>query len=200
MTCREVADIAEHLSYGMELHNLAPVVNAEDKEWRFIAIQSKNRKEWNLTNLANMHQNITTVSLYDTLGVDATKFIVNQTELTTMIVSNDYISKIIKMKAEDDAAEAPKLFRLKNIVGFEDTVTEEQKEAAKKVGIELFTIFQLVEDGRQMVRDGKATQREPTPDDCFMFSYTSGTTGDPKGVKLTHKMMVQCAWAMKFRL
>lgn len=33
---------------------------------------------------------------------------------------------------------------------------------------------------------------EVTPDDHPMFSYTSGTTGDPKGVKLTHKMLVQC--------
>jgi long-chain acyl-CoA synthetase len=28
-----------------------------------------------------------------------------------------------------------------------------------------------------------------------MFSYTSGTTGDPKGVKLTHKMIIGSAWA-----
>jgi len=25
---------------------------------------------------------------------------------------------------------------------------------------------------------------EPTKDDTYMLSYTSGTTGDPKGVKL----------------
>lgn len=29
----------------------------------------------------------------------------------------------------------------------------------------------------------------PTRDDCPMFSYTSGTTGDPKGVQLTHGML-----------
>lgn len=125
MTCREVADLAEHFSYGIELHNFAPPIQAEGKEWRFIAIQSKNRKEWNLTNLANMHQNITTVSLYDTLGVEATKFIVNQTELTTMVVSNDYITKLCKIKAEDATAEVPKMHSLKNIVAFEDTITPE---------------------------------------------------------------------------
>jgi len=37
-------------------------------------------------------------------------------------------------------------------------------------------------------------------DDCCTFSYTSGTTGDPKGVKLTHKMLVQCAAAVNSRL
>ena len=33
-----------------------------------------------------------------------------------------------------------------------------------------------------------------------MLSYTSGTTGNPKGVKLTHKMMIQCATSTCSRL
>jgi long-subunit acyl-CoA synthetase (AMP-forming) len=48
-----------------------------------------------------MHQRITTVAFYDTLGPDATKFVCNQTELTTMSVSIDYILKLSEMKLED---------------------------------------------------------------------------------------------------
>jgi long-subunit acyl-CoA synthetase (AMP-forming) len=33
-----------------------------------------------------------------------------------------------------------------------------------------------------------------------MLSYTSGTTGDPKGVKLQHKMVIQCAHATNTKL
>lgn len=33
-----------------------------------------------------------------------------------------------------------------------------------------------------------------------MFSYTSGTTGDPKGVKLTHKMVLGVQYAVNQRL
>jgi long-chain acyl-CoA synthetase len=33
-----------------------------------------------------------------------------------------------------------------------------------------------------------------------MFSYTSGTTGDPKGVKLTHRMIIGSAFAVQARL
>jgi len=33
-----------------------------------------------------------------------------------------------------------------------------------------------------------------------MFSYTSGTTGPPKGVKLSHKMILSCAFAVNSRL
>jgi len=33
-----------------------------------------------------------------------------------------------------------------------------------------------------------------------MFSYTSGTTGPPKGVKLTHKMVLSCSYGVNSRL
>jgi len=39
---------------------------------------------------------------------------------------------------------------------------------------------------------GDAKVIEAQYDDIYMLSYTSGTTGNPKGVKITHKMMVNC--------
>lgn len=33
-----------------------------------------------------------------------------------------------------------------------------------------------------------------------MLSYTSGTTGDPKGVKLSHKMVMQCGESTNMKL
>lgn len=41
---------------------------------------------------------------------------------------------------------------------------------------------------------------EPTPDSCYMLSYTSGTTGAPKGVKLTHRMMAGVLRALQHQL
>jgi len=41
---------------------------------------------------------------------------------------------------------------------------------------------------------------EPEPDTCVLFSYTSGTTGTPKGVKLTHKMCLGACFALKTHL
>lgn len=40
----------------------------------------------------------------------------------------------------------------------------------------------------------------PEENDVFMLSYTSGTTGNPKGVMLTQSMMVQCAASVQLRL
>ena len=48
-----------------------------------------------------MHNKITTVALYDTLGPDATKFVIDQTELVTIVCSNECIKNLCKMKEED---------------------------------------------------------------------------------------------------
>jgi long-chain acyl-CoA synthetase len=187
MTWAECADITEHLSYGFMALGMAPTLQAEGTDWRFIGIQSKNRKEWNLTNVANMYNRITTISLYDTLGVEATKYILNQTELTTMVVSIDYVEKLAKMKKEDKIEQNPRLFRLANLVAMDsDLVTEQMREACKDAEINLYSFAEVIEKGREAVKAGTQIKDEPTKEDTYMMSYTSGTTGDPKGVKLTH--------------
>jgi long-subunit acyl-CoA synthetase (AMP-forming) len=44
------------------------------------------------------------------------------------------------------------------------------------------TIWEVIEVGKQ---DGDIGFEDPTPDSVYMFCYTSGTTGDPKGAMLT---------------
>jgi len=52
----------------------------------------------------------------------------------------------------------------------------------------------------ELAKKGETSQKEPTQEDCFMIMYTSGTTGDPKGVKMTHKMNVQCVIGLQMKL
>ena len=54
-----------------------------------------------MLNLADCYSKITTVALYDTLGKDAMRFIINQTELTTVALSNDLITKFCQLKLDD---------------------------------------------------------------------------------------------------
>jgi len=134
-----------------------------------------------------MHQSITCVALYDTLGADAMKYILNQTELETIIVSNDFIVKLAISKLEDSQTMNPRMFRLKNIIAMENTVSDDERRICKFADIEVYTYDQLIEEGKELSKTGKVSLHEPTPDDCFMVMYTSGTTGDPKGVKMTHR-------------
>jgi long-subunit acyl-CoA synthetase (AMP-forming) len=45
------------------------------------------RKEWFLTQAANMIAHNTTVPMYETLGVDAMKFVVMQTKIKTVFMT-----------------------------------------------------------------------------------------------------------------
>ena len=161
-----------------------------------MGIQSKNRKEWVLCHVANMHQNITTVALYDTLGPDATRFVLNQTELTTMSVSKDYVSKLAKMKISDASEGQNLMKRLTTLVVFENDIEAADRALAEQAGLKIYSLEQVAEAGR--LRQNK-TEADPLPTDHIMFSYTSGTTGDPKGVKLTHKMILSTTYAVNTR-
>ena len=77
MTFKEVYDYAKALSVGYCELELIPNVFAENHSWRFLGIQAKNSKEWLLIHFANMFQRVTSVALYDTLGVEATRFCVD---------------------------------------------------------------------------------------------------------------------------
>lgn len=85
----------------------------------------------------------------------------------------------------DDKGEM--IAHLKNVVSFD--ATDDLIELAKEADMNIYTFDEVVAKGKE---NTDWVISEPTRDDCPMFSYTSGTTGDPKGVKLTHKMLVSC--------
>jgi hypothetical protein len=45
------------------------------------------------------------VAFFDTLGPDAQKFIINQTEMATMVVSKDYLKGLTTLKISDAKTE-----------------------------------------------------------------------------------------------
>jgi fatty-acyl-CoA synthase len=47
-----------------------------------------------------------------------------------------------------------------------------------------------------MLAQGAALEAEPSPHDVANIQYTSGTTGSPKGVLLTHYNLVNNAWSL----
>ena len=189
MSAKEVAYTAKQFGAGCVQLGLLPEMLDEGKTWRFIGIKARNRKEWGLIHTANYHTGTTTVALYDTLGLDATKYIINLTEMATIATTSDMIKGILDMREDDDKLPQAErsVHTLKNLIFFDSTCSKEDLAHADKLDIKLYSFTEILAKGA-LNKDFKAV--EPTPDDCYMFSFTSGTTGNPKGVKLTHKMMV----------
>lgn len=72
---------------------------------------------------------------------------------------------------------------IKSLVCFDDFKPTEREECLA-VGIRLYTYQEVIEAGAGAQ---EISFKRCTPNDCPIFSYTSGTTGDSKGVKLTHR-------------
>ncbi len=107
---KEINDIIIQLIYGIETLNLCPEIIYKDEKFKFLGIYSKNREEWLTSYLACQLNSIIVVTLYDTLGLNAIEFILNQTELISVLIESSVLSKIIKLKEEN------KLGNLKNLI------------------------------------------------------------------------------------
>ncbi|KAG6621249.1 Long chain acyl-CoA synthetase 7, peroxisomal [Phytophthora cinnamomi] len=139
-----------------------------------VGIFAKNQIEWCLVAHACDRMAYVLVPLYDTLGPDAVPFIANHTELRVLFCGLDQFHVVMDCR---DAC--PKL---QTVVQFEP-VTEEQRHVAAAKNIELKSLSDLELIGRAEPLPADP----PLPTDVSTLCYTSGTTGDPKGVILLHR-------------
>jgi long-chain acyl-CoA synthetase len=65
---------------------------------KVIGIHSKNRLEWMMTDWSCVLFGLTSIPLYDTLGIENISYCLNQTEMTTTFVSKDTLKIILGLK------------------------------------------------------------------------------------------------------
>ncbi|OQR92922.1 Long-chain-fatty-acid--CoA ligase [Achlya hypogyna] len=167
-------------------HNMMPAGSSGQK---MLCIYMRNRPEWLIAQYSALYAGGCISCLYDTLGKSSATFILNQTEAPTVVCTTAELKSVIAMKDT-----CPKM---EHIV-LADTVTKTDADAAAAadVGVTLWTMAELEEIGSQHVV-GMASIA--TDDTCFLM-YTSGTTGDPKGVCISHKNLLTCALGVEMHL
>lgn len=65
---------------------------------KFIGIFAKNRIEWLWTDLACTLFGFTSVPLYDTLGLENLSYCLNQTEMTTLFLTEATLKVLLDLK------------------------------------------------------------------------------------------------------
>jgi long-chain acyl-CoA synthetase len=70
----------------------------DENKMKLIGIYSRNRYEWFLTDWACALFGLTSVPLYDTLGVENLPYCLNQSNITSVFISNITVKVILKLK------------------------------------------------------------------------------------------------------
>ena len=143
-----------------------------------VAVISESRPEWGIADLATLSAGAVTVPVYPTQSADQVRFILDEAGVKFAVVSNDaQIEKIRQVSGELHALEA--------IILMDGQATPDRPAVQ--------TLADAVALGRSII------ERDPTAEARYREAaaavdaqalativYTSGTTGEPKGVMLTH--------------
>lgn len=149
-----------------------------------VAILSYNRKEWIITDLACQSYSLANTALYDTLGPETSEYIMNLTEAPVLVLSKSSVFKILNI--------LPRLKNLNTIICMDDLDSAELDQLnhfllpvaknSKGEKISVFTMKQIEEIGAL----NQIPIIPPKPETLYTISFTSGTTGLPKGVEMNH--------------
>lgn len=187
MTYGEVATRRRNFGVGVsELHKRAGVT----EEKYGVGLWCQNRPEWQIADLGCVSQGLFTVSLYDTLGPDTTEYIINHATLVCVITSLPHIPALIRL--------APRVPTLKFIICLDSLDTGEQpgnsmKDLLNKIAAEGGLSIHSIREVEALGASLSLPMKAPSPEDIITINYTSGTTGNPKGVVLTHANAVAAA-------
>lgn len=170
ISAREVVETVESLS--------ARLIEMGLKKGDRVGLLSENRPEWAYTDLAVLCAGGIVVPIYGSLPAKQIEYIVNNSEMVMIFVSNkNQMDKILEIRLEVPT--------VRTIVVFDPPSPLPQ---------DVETLATLITDGAKflatdpkMVRNRAAEQKS---EDLFSIIYTSGTTGEPKGVMLTHNNII----------
>jgi len=162
-----------------------------------IAMWANNVPEWIYTQFGSAKAGAVMVTVNTNFRAYELEYLLNQSDANTLILVNgvrekdEYIRILNKVCPElkdcaPGALQSEKAPYLKNIVHLGE------EEIAG-----IYNWNDLLEMGRK-VSDDELAERSASldPEDVIMMQYTSGTTGYPKGVMLTHKNLIGNATGM----
>lgn len=167
----EFVRMAERFSYGL----LAMGFQPGDK----IALISNNRPEWNIADIGMMQVGMINVPIYTTLSAAEVRFILNDCGAKLLIVSDSALwEKVASIRHEVPS--------LKGIYTFDQVNGAPHWSGILEAGEKSEDVSRV-----KSIRDGIK------PQDCATILYTSGTTGTPKGVMLSHHNVVSNVLAVE---
>lgn len=165
MTFKELFSRIESLMTAFDMFG----INKGDR----IAILSENRPQWVIADFAIMGLGAINVPIHAVLTSKYIEYILNDSQCEILLLSNQkQMDKIIDVK--------DKLPHIKSIICFDECKIPENFP---------FRVFSM-NNILNLSKGGYAKNIEIEPEHICSIVYTSGTTGEPTGVMLTHKNFI----------
>ncbi|TWW73262.1 long-chain-fatty-acid--CoA ligase 3b isoform X1 [Takifugu flavidus] len=154
-----------------------------------IAIFCETRAEWIVAAQACFMYNFPLVTLYATLGPAAIAHGLNETEVTHIITSKDLLQGRLKAILCD-------IPRLQHIIVVDSKRTSWTDMPRGILIYNMDTVKELGSNPDNIAVD----RRQPEPSDIAVIMYTSGSTGIPKGVMISHGNIIAGITGMAERI
>jgi len=153
-----------------------------------ITIYAETKKDWITTLHACLKLNVSVATVYATLGPDGVLSALNQTHSSTIVADGKLFKNILKI--------ADKAKYTKTVITIGPVKEELLKQASDK-GLKVFSIDDIVSSGSSK---GDLDVPYPKAEDTAVIMYTSGTTGKPKGVVISHSNILGALTAMLYNV
>jgi len=187
MSYDEADAIADHLGRGLRL--IGQPSNTP------LCIFADTRSEWMLSAQACFKQSFPVVTLYTNLGEEAIAHGLNETQVETVITSHELLPKFRNILKTTP--------HVKKIIYFENPITKTDVSGYRD-DVKLISFWDTVSLGKKNSNnnDGEVNTDPvpPTPETPCIIMYTSGSTGVPKGVIVTHKNLLKAVNSYLYQL
>ncbi|KAK9919832.1 hypothetical protein M0R45_028407 [Rubus argutus] len=173
MTYGEAAAAREALGSGLVLNGI--------QKGACVGLFFINRPEWVIVDNVCSAYSFISVPLYDTLGPDAVKYVVSHANIEAIFCTPDNLNTLLSFLSE-----MPSVALIVVVGG----IYEHLPSLPSITGVKLMSYLKLINQGRNSLQPFSP----PEPEDIATICYTSGTSGTPKGVVLTHgNLIASCA-------
>ena len=169
---QEVIEKCQSFASGLILIGLKPTLTR-------IGIFAINSSSWVISQFASYHSSIIIVPIYENISASDYVDMVTLTKIHAIIVDSLSRTELVIKQLKSTPS-------IKTIISMSfDAVTDKVVNSVQ-AGVSIYSFNDILDIGSRFKGDAGVVFVEPTPDSIAEICFTSGTSGTPKGVILTH--------------